>query len=96
MKQCHNVAMEAAYASGAPWLNAVISYLEINVEMIRDTLSNIFGIELVEPEGAFITMDELYTFLRNRAKWLVTRGHSFAQEGNGFARVNIACTRAKL
>ena len=101
-----NVAMEAAYSNGAPWLKAVISYLENNVEMVRDTLSNIPGIELVEPEGTFLLwvnfnglgleLDELYAFLRNKAKWSVTRGHSFGKEGNGFARVNIACTRTKL
>ena len=101
-----NVAMEAAYSSGAPWLKAVISYLESNVEMVRGALSNIPGIELVEPEGTFLLwvnfnrlglgLDELYTFLREEARWSVTRGHSFGKEGNGFARVNIACTRQKL
>ena len=101
-----NVAMEAAYSSGAPWLQAVISYLEGNVEMVRGALGNIPEIELVEPEGSFLLWinfnglglepDELYTFLRDRAKWSITRGHSFGKEGNGFARVNIACTRTKL
>jgi cystathionine beta-lyase len=101
-----NVAMEAAYSRGAPWLKAVISYLENNVEMVRDALGNIPGVELVEPEGTFLLwvnfnglglgLDELYAFLRNKAQWSVTRGHSFGKEGNGFARVNIACTRTKL
>jgi cystathionine beta-lyase len=101
-----NVAMEAAYARGAPWLEALISYLERNVELVRDGLSNIPGVELVEPEGTFLLwvdfngleleLDELYSFLRKKAKWSVTRGHSFGKEGNGFARVNIACTRTKL
>jgi len=101
-----NVAMEAAYSCGAPWLNSVISYLESNVEMVRGALANMPGIELVEPEGTFLLwvnfnglglgLDELYAFLREEAKWSVTRGHSFGEEGNGFARVNIACTRSKL
>ena len=101
-----NVAMKAAYRSGAPWLEAVIAYLEANLEMVREALGNIPGIELVEPEGTFLIwvnfnglglgLDELYAFLRKEAKWSVTRGHSFGKEGNGFARVNIACTRAKL
>lgn len=101
-----NVAMAAAYSSGAPWLKAVISYLESNVAMVRDSLSSIPGVELVEPEGTFLLWinfnglglerDELYRFLRREAKWSVTRGHSFGKEGNGFARVNIACTRATL
>jgi cystathionine beta-lyase len=101
-----NVAMEAAYASGAPWLKAVISYLEGNVEMVRGALGNMPSVELVEPEGTFLLwvnfnglglgLDELYAFLREEARWSVTRGHSFGKEGNGFARVNIACTRKKL
>jgi cystathionine beta-lyase len=101
-----NVAMKAAYSSGSPWLEAVLSYLERNVELVRDALSNIPGVELVEPEGTFLLwvnfnglemeLDELYSFLRSKAKWSVTRGHSFGKEGNGFARVNIACTRSKL
>jgi cystathionine beta-lyase len=101
-----NIAMKAAYRDGAPWLKAVIAYLEANVAMVRTALSNITGIELVEPEGTFLLwvnfnglgleLDELYAFLRTRAKWSVTRGHSFGEEGNGFARVNIACTRKKL
>ncbi len=101
-----NVAMEAAYSSGAPWLKAVIAYLEINLEMVRDTLSHLPGIDLVEPEGTFLLwinfnglgldQNELDSFLRHEAKWSVTRGHSFGKGGNGFARVNIACTRAKL
>ena len=101
-----NVAMEAAYTSGAPWLRAVISYLENNVQLVRDSLRNLSGIELVEPEGTFLLWvnfnglglepDKLYAFLRNEAKWSITRGHSFGKQGNGFARVNIACTRATL
>lgn len=101
-----NVAMEAAYSSGAPWLEAVIAYLARNVALVRDSLRDIPGIELVEPEGTFLVWvdfnglgmapDKLYTFLRNEAKWSITRGQSFGKEGNGFARVNIACTRAKL
>lgn len=101
-----SVAMEAAYSSGAAWLKAVIAYLQGNLEMVRSTLSRLPGIDLVEPEGTFLlwinfnglglNQNELDDFLRNKAKWAVTRGHSFGKEGNGFARVNIACTRAKL
>jgi cystathionine beta-lyase len=101
-----NVAMQAAYSSGAPWLEAVIAYLQVNVERVRSSLGKIPGVELVEPEGGFLLWvnfnglglerDELYAFLRNNAKWSITRGHSFGVEGTGFARVNIACTRAKL
>lgn len=101
-----NVAMEAALTSGGPWLRAVLAYLEGNVELVRARSKDIPGVELIEPEGTFLLWldfrelglkpDELTAFLRSKAKWAVTRGHSFGVEGSGFARLNIACTRAKL
>ena len=101
-----NVAMEAAFTKGAPWLKAAISYLEDNVALVRERLGRIPGAELVEPEGTFLIWvdfnglglesDELYAFLRNEAHWSVTRGKSFGKEGMGFARVNIGCTREKI
>ena len=101
-----NVAMEAAFTQGQPWLNSVLAYLEGNVALVRDRLDEIAAVDLIEPEGTFLLWldlrklglppDDLTAFLRKRAKWAVTRGQAFGEEGAGFARVNIACTRAKL
>ncbi len=101
-----SVAMEAAYRDGGPWLDDVLTYLEKNVDLARERLQNVPGVELIEPEGTFLLWldfrqlglesDELTAFLRNEAKWAATRGHAFGEEGAGFARVNIACTRARL
>ncbi|MCF6314902.1 MAG: aminotransferase class I/II-fold pyridoxal phosphate-dependent enzyme [Marinosulfonomonas sp.] len=64
------------------------------------------GVALIEPEGTFLVwLDfralglepvELTAFLREKAGWVVTRGQAFGVEGEGFARLNIACTRARL
>ncbi len=101
-----NVAMEAAYLDGEPWLDAVLAYLARNVDLVRGRLKGVSGVELVEPEGTFLLWldfrklglqpDELTVFLRDEAKWAVTRGQAFGMEGAGFARLNIACTHAKL
>lgn len=101
-----NVAMEAAYRSGGAWLDAVRDYLSGNLALVRNTLMALPGIELIEPEGTFLLWldfralgldpDELAEFLRTKAGWAVTRGRAFGEEGAGFARVNIACTRARL
>ncbi len=101
-----SVAMEAAYGYGEPWLNEVLSYLESNLALLRGHLDDIAGVELIEPEGTFLAWldftrlgmesDALTSMLRNKAKWAVTRGSAFGEEGIGFARLNIACTRAKL
>ncbi len=101
-----SAAMEAAYRDGADWLDAVLAYLEENVRLFRDYLTLTPGIRLIEPEGTFLlwldfrqlgmTPEHLMAFLKDEAKWAVTRGHAFGVEGAGFARVNIACTHSKL
>lgn len=101
-----SVAMEAAYLDGADWLDAVIAYFQGNLALVRTCLSDLPTVTLIEPEGTFmvwldfrglgLTPDDLTKFLRSKAGWAVTRGQAFGPEGNGFARLNIACTRAKL
>ena len=101
-----SVAMLAAYRGGGPWLKDVMEYIAGNLALMRDRLAGNDGVELIEPEGTFLAWldfralglspDELTTFLRQKAGWAVTRGQAFGKQGEGFARVNIACTRARL
>ncbi len=101
-----SAAMEAAYRHGLPWLNEVLTYLEKNVDLVRDHLKNISAVKLIEPEGTFLLWldfrqlnmapDHLMIFLKDKAKWAVTRGHAFGAEGSGFIRLNIACSHTKL
>ena len=101
-----SVAMEAAYRDGGAWLDGVLGYLAGNLELVRERLSGLGGVKLIEPEGTFLAWldfrelglspDDLTAFLRGKAGWAVTRGQAFGVEGEGFARLNIACTRARL
>lgn len=101
-----NVAMEAAYTHGKPWLDQLLSYLQDNVDLVRSGLKGIAGVDLIEPEGTFLIWldfrklglgaDDLTQFLRKKAFWAVTRGQSFGEQGIGFARLNIGCTHARL
>lgn len=100
------VAMEAAYRDGGPWLDGVLSYIRGNLDLMRARLAPLSGVTLIEPEGTFLLWldcrglglapDALTAFLRCKAKWAVTRGSAFGNEGVGFARLNIACTRSRL
>jgi cysteine-S-conjugate beta-lyase len=101
-----NVAMEAAYQSGGPWLDELLSYVENNVTLVRHYLQDTPGVELINPEATFLvwldfrklcmTPKALSEFLKQEAKWSVIPGELFGAEGEGFARVNIGCTKAKL
>ncbi len=101
-----SVAMQAAYAQGGPWLDAVLAYLAGNLDLVRARLTEMPGVTLIEPEGTFLLWlnfhalglapDDLTTFLRTRAGWAITRGIAFGPQGAGFGRLNIACPRARL
>ena len=101
-----NVAMEAAFRHGEPWLNALLDYLWGNVDLVRSRLKEIPAVDLIEPEGTFLLWidfrglglepDELSAFLVQKAGWAVTRGQAFGKAGAGFARLNIGCPRARL
>lgn len=101
-----SVAMQAAYARGGPWLDAVLTYLDGNLCLVRDRLAAMPGVSLIEPEGTFLlwldfralglTPDALTGFLRHKAGWAITRGQSFGAEGAGFGRLNIACPQETL
>lgn len=101
-----SVAMEAAYGKSAPWLDDALTYIEGNIDLVRNRLTNIPYVSLIEPEGTFLlwldftklelSPDDLTKVLRQKAKWAVTRGEAFGEQGEGFARLNIACPREKL
>ncbi|MDH3667623.1 MAG: PatB family C-S lyase [Paracoccaceae bacterium] len=101
-----NVAMEAAYREGKPWLEAVIRYIQGNLKLLRDRLTEMPLVNLIEPEATFLAWidfrglgldpDHLHAVLRQDARWAATRGVSFGPEGAGFMRLNIACRRALL
>ena len=101
-----SAAMEAAYRDGGKWLDAALGYIQGNLNLVRERLAALPRVQLIEPEGTFLLWldfralgldpDDLTTFLRKEAKWAVTRGPAFGEQGIGFARLNIACTRARL
>lgn len=101
-----NTAMLAAYQQGEPWLEALRLYLQGNVDLFKEHLRDIPSVRLIEPEGTFLiwvdfrdlklNSDELKHFIREEVKWVVHCGDVFGIQGTGFARVNIACTRARL
>lgn len=101
-----SVAMAAAYSEGAVWLDEVSGYLQGNMELVQARLAGVCGVDLIVPEGTFLlwldfralglSPEDLTAFLRQKAGWAVTRGQAFGREGEGFGRLNIACTRVRL
>jgi cystathionine beta-lyase len=95
----------AAYRDGQEWLTQVLAYLEANrdflVEYVRSQLP---GVRLTSPEATYLAwldcretgLDDPYEFFLQKARVALNDGKSFGQGGQGFVRLNFACTRATL
>jgi cystathionine beta-lyase len=101
------VAAEAAYNHCDYWLDALMIYLQKNLDFLRSFIKdNLPKIKLIEPEGTYLVWldcremgmehKELETFMRTQAKVALDEGYIFGEGGEGFERINIACPRSIL
>ena len=101
------VACQAAYQTGAEWVDQLVDYLRENLSLMRETFrTRMPQIHLIEPEGTYLpwvdfsklglNTPELERFIVERAKLWLDGGHIFGAGGAGFQRFNIATPRAIL
>ena len=90
-------AFQAAYRTGAPWLDGLIELVEHNFGLLRSLLPD--GIELIEPDGTYLAWLDLRPLgleVPELVEWLtaaglaLSPGHWFGREGAGFARMTVA------
>lgn len=102
-----SLAIETAYREGHHWLDALLAYIQGNLEFMRLFLqANVPGVSFIEPEGTFLVwldlrglaleVKELQRFLAQDAQIAVSPGYWFGREGAGFARMTIGCPRQTL
>lgn len=96
----------AAYSEGQEWLLQVLAYLEGNRDLLRDYVAReLPGIEMVVPEGTYLAWLDCRAagipgrpgaFFLEAARVALNEGEAFGPGGEGFVRLNFACTRALL
>lgn len=102
-----SAAIEAAYSEGSDWLDALLVYLQSNIDFLRAYLhENLSQVKLIEPEGTYLVWlnfdelgldaKELELFLAQKAQIALNSGYWFGREGAGYARMNIACPQSTL
>jgi len=102
-----NIAFETAYNEGEDWLEALLKYLQSNINFVTTYLAeNIPTIKPVKPEGTFLmwldfsatglSHNQVKDKLINQAKLALNDGKSFGQNGENYFRLNIATPRANL
>jgi cystathionine beta-lyase len=92
----------AAYRDGQEWLEQVLRYLEGNrdylFDIVRDHLPTL---NMVKPEGTYLgwldcrnagIQGNPYEFFLKEAKVALNDGTTFGEGGEGFVRLNFACT----
>jgi cysteine-S-conjugate beta-lyase len=95
-------ATQAAYRDGQEWLEQVLHYLEGNrdylYDFVRDQLPTL---QMVKPEGTYLgwldchktgIQGNPYEFFLKEARVALNDGATFGNGGEGFVRLNFACT----
>ena len=108
--QCNAIGLEAAKAAflyGDAWLDALLEYLQGNLEYFRNYLNQYLpDLKLIEPEGTYLlwvdfsrvasSPQDLQRMIRDRAKLWLDDGAVFGEDSAFFERFNIACPRSVL
>jgi len=101
------VATESAYRYGEEWLEQLLEYLNQNLIFLTEYIgANIKKIKVLKPEGTYLVWIDctdlgmepkvLEQFMRKQAKVAIDDGYIFGQGGEGFIRINIACSHSTL
>ncbi len=101
------VGLETAYRSGEEWLEALLDYLQGNLEYaIRFFRQRVPQIQVAPPEGTYLLwldcrglgLDQagLRNLFLKHAKVALNDGRLFGPGGEGFMRMNIGCPRSIL
>ena len=98
--------MIAAYKHGDQYIEEVVEYIQGNVEYLRNFLeSQMPEVKMVEANATYLMWldfsewrmgsDEIDSFFRS-AGVALNKGNIYGEAGDGFMRMNIACTREVL
>jgi len=101
------IASVAAYTHGHQWLDALLGYLENNIDLVEDYCRKMIPeIIPVHPEATYMiwldcrqfgmTGKELQHFFVHKAQVGMNEGSTFGPGGEGFMRMNLATTHRNV
>ncbi|WP_409251817.1 MalY/PatB family protein [Bacillus sp. SCS-153A] len=101
------LGMEAAYQHGAEWLDSLLAYLQGNIREVQSYVQKeLPDLTVMNPEATYLlwidfrklgkSEKELEKLLLDKGKLALEPGSKFGEDGKGFFRMNIACTRETL
>jgi cystathionine beta-lyase len=99
------IAMRTAFENGEDWLNKLLSYLEVNRNLLFDFVqSELPGVQMSKPESTYLGwLDCGDTGLRNPSEFFLNQasvalneGSWFGEEYSHFVRLNFGCPKERL
>jgi cystathionine beta-lyase len=100
------VASVAAFTEGGPWLDALLTHLDRNRQLLADLLAErLPDVVHRPPEASYLSWLDLSAYglgddparvLLERGRVALEPGPHFGRQGAGFARLNIGTSRALL
>lgn len=101
------IAGAAAYKFGDKYADALVNYIEGNVDFAIEYLKeNLPAVKMIKPEGTYLIWcdfrdtglpeQEIYRLVLEKAKVAGDLGSWFGPGGAGFMRFNFACPRDKI
>ncbi|MEM9271306.1 MAG: aminotransferase class I/II-fold pyridoxal phosphate-dependent enzyme, partial [Pseudomonadota bacterium] len=96
----------AAYQKGAPWLDALMVYLDGNRQVFDAGVSEIPGVEVMPMQATYLswvnfantgmTPEEVTARVEKDAKIAANHGPTFGQGGETYMRFNLATPRSRV
>lgn len=101
------IGLEAAYTHGETWLEELLVYLKENTKIVTDFVEKeLPELTVMEPDGTYLLWidcsnlglsdDEIKERLIKKGKLGLEPGPKYGPGGEGFVRMNIACTQETL
>lgn len=97
-------ATRAAFEQGEAWRQDLLRYVEQNMDEVCTALNQLDGITAHKPNGTYLlwidyrqtglTEQEMMQRLLYTGKLALEPGTKYGEDGRGFLRMNLACSRA--
>lgn len=93
-------AGKALYTEGAEWLDALLPYLQRNIDYVVEELNKLDGVSVKAPDGTYLMWIDTRASGHSEKEWMqallitgklaLEPGSKYGQAGTGFFRMNIA------
>lgn len=101
-----NSLLISAYTESDNYYKEMLTYIESNMDYMVENINKIKNLNVNKPESTYLlwvdfrktelTPDEIKLILINKCGLAFNDGRDYGENGSGFFRINVACSKANL